>query len=80
MNDGEIHGQIEKLVAEEHELWNREASGEATDDDRRRLASLKVTLDQYWDLLRQRRALAESGSEPDDAQVRDADVVEHYEQ
>jgi hypothetical protein len=80
VNDEQIHGQIEKLVAEEHELWNREASGEATDDDRRRLAALKVTLDQYWDLLRQRRARAEFGAEPDDAQVRDANVVEQYEQ
>jgi hypothetical protein len=80
VNDEQIHGQIEKLVAEEHELWNREASGEATDDDRRRLASLKVTLDQYWDLLRQRRARAEFGAEPDDAEVRDVGVVEHYEQ
>jgi hypothetical protein len=80
VNDEQIHGQIEQLVAEEHELWNREARGEASDDDRRRLESLKVTLDRYWDLLRQRRALAASGSEPDDAQVRDAAVVEHYEQ
>jgi hypothetical protein len=39
-----------------------------------------VTLDQYWDLLRQRRARAEFGAEPDDAEVRDAGVVEHYEQ
>lgn len=80
MNDEQIHSSIEQLVAEEHELWNREASGEATDEDRRRLASLKVTLDQYWDLLRQRRARAEFGSEQDGAELRDADVVEHYEQ
>jgi Protein of unknown function (DUF2630) len=31
-------------------------------------------------LLRQRRALRESGGDPDDAQVRDAEVVERYEQ
>jgi hypothetical protein len=80
VNDEEIHGHIEELVAQEHELWNREASGEATDEDRRRLASVKVTLDQYWDLLRQRRARAEFRSEPDAAEMRDANVVEGYEQ
>ncbi len=28
MDDGQIHGTIEQLVAEEHELWEREAAGE----------------------------------------------------
>ena len=27
MDDRKIHGTIEQLVAEEHELWDREASG-----------------------------------------------------
>ena len=27
MNDDEIHAQIEKLVAEEHKLWQRESDG-----------------------------------------------------
>jgi Protein of unknown function (DUF2630) len=80
MADDRIHGRIEELVTEEHELWDREARGVATDDDRQRLDELKVTLDQYWDLLRQRRALREAGLEPDAARVRDADVVEGYEQ
>ena len=26
MDDGQIHGTIEQLVAEEHELWHREAA------------------------------------------------------
>jgi hypothetical protein len=80
MADDRIHGRIEELVTEEHELWDREARGVATDDDRQRLDELKVMLDQYWDLLRQRRALREAGLEPDAARVRDADVVEGYEQ
>jgi hypothetical protein len=80
MNDPQIHGTIEQLVAEEHELWEREAAGNATEDDRRRLDQLKVSLDQCWDLLRQRRALREAGRDPDDAQLRRADVVERYEQ
>ena len=64
MDDAQIHSSIEQLVAEEHELWEREAAGTATDEDRRRLASLKLSLDQFWDLLRQRRALRESGGDP----------------
>jgi len=80
MDDLEIHGTIEQLVAEEHELWEREAAGNATDADRRRLQQLKVSLDQSWDLLRQRRALREAGGDPDAADVRQPDVVERYEQ
>ena len=80
MDDQQIHGTIEQLVAEEHELWEREAAGNATDDDRHRLQQLKVSLDQSWDLLRQRRALREAGSDPDAADVRPPDVVERYEQ
>ena len=80
MDDLQIHGSIEQLVAEEHELWTRESDGTATDDDRRRLADIKVSLDQCWDLLRQRRARREAGQDPDTAAARDAGVVERYEQ
>jgi hypothetical protein len=80
MDDPEIHGTIEQLVAEEHELWEREAAGNASDGDRQRLRSIQVSLDQCWDLLRQRRALRESGRDPDAAEVRRPEVVERYEQ
>lgn len=80
MNEARIHGRIEDLVSEEHSLWEREAAGEATDTDRQRLDSLRVTLDRCWDLLRQRRALREAGLDPEAAHVRDPDVVERYEQ
>jgi hypothetical protein len=80
MEDEQIHNSIDELVQEEHQLWEREAAGTATDEDRQRLASLKVSLDQSWDLLRQRRALRQAGRDPDDADVRGVDVVEGYEQ
>ena len=80
MDDGQVHGTIEQLVAEEHELWEREAAGNATDEDRRRLDAVKVSLDQCWDLLRQRRALRESGQNPDVASARPPEVVERYQQ
>src|SRR4051812_18743194 len=59
--DDDVHGRIERLVAEEHALWDREAAGEASSEDRARLQEVKVSLDQYWDLLRQRRALRNAG-------------------
>ena len=80
MNDSQIHGTIEQLVTEEHELWQRESAGTASDEDRDRLQAVKVSLDQCWDLLRQRRALHDAGGDPDAAEVRSADVVEHYRQ
>jgi len=80
MDDPKIHGTIEQLVAEEHELWDREAAGSATDADRRRLEQLQVSLDQCWDLLRQRRALREAGRDPKGADLRRPEVVERYEQ
>ena len=80
MDDLQIHGTIESLVAEEQEIWEREAAGGADDADRRRLQELKVSLDQCWDLLRQRRARRESGQDPDAATVRDPEIVERYRQ
>jgi hypothetical protein len=80
MEDGQIHGTIEQLVAEEHELWERESAGQASDSERRRLQELRVSLDQCWDLLRQRRALSEAGRNPDGAEVRPPEVVERYQQ
>jgi Protein of unknown function (DUF2630) len=80
MDEPQIHDNIEQLVAEEHELWEREAAGNASDADRQRLQQIKVSLDQCWDFLRQRRALREAGRDPDAADVRRPEVVEGYEQ
>jgi hypothetical protein len=80
MDDGQIHGTIEQLVTEEHELWERESAGEASDSERRRLQQLRVSLDQCWDLLRQRRALRAAGRDPDSAEARPPEIVERYQQ
>ena len=80
MDDPQIHGTIEQLVAEEHELWERESAGNAGEADRRRLQELKLSLDQCWDLLRQRRALRAADRDPDAADARGPEVVEHYQQ
>jgi hypothetical protein len=82
MSDQSIAAHIEKLVDEEHQLRNREQtdSDDQLDADRERLRAVEVELDRCWDLLRQRRALRDAGGNPDDAELRDADTVEHYRQ
>jgi hypothetical protein len=81
MNDEEVIKRIGGLVEEEHALERSLISGTgATDDTDARLRELEVALDQCWDLLRQRRARRATGDNPDQAAVREADVVEHYQQ
>jgi hypothetical protein len=84
VSDENIAAKIERLVAEEHDLRNREqADADHTDAlavDSDRLEAVQVELDRCWDLLRQRRALRDAGDNPDAAQVRDADTVERYQQ
>jgi hypothetical protein len=82
MSDESIANRIESLVAEEHSLRRREeadsSDAERLDEDQRRLRDIEVELDRCWDLLRQRRARAEFGQDPDEAEARDADTVERY--
>jgi Protein of unknown function (DUF2630) len=80
MDDEQVHARIEQLVAEEQELYERGTQGGLNESEHDRLESIRVSLDQLWDLLRQRRALREAGYDPDAASVRDPEVVERYEQ
>ncbi|NRQ50683.1 DUF2630 family protein [Aeromicrobium stalagmiti] len=77
--DQGIHEHITALVTEEKVLRQQLADGEITrDDEHARLKQLEVELDQAWDLLRQRKALRETGGSADDAAERSGDVVEKY--
>lgn len=78
MEDAKILGSINELAHEEHQLFEREAAGAATPEDVERLRRLQVTLDQCWDLLRQRRARRSAGQDPDGAELRDEKTVERY--
>jgi hypothetical protein len=80
MKDVEIRSHIEELVTEEHRLLEHGENGKLTTEDRSRLDEITVRLDQYWDLLRQRRARRDAGQDPDVARMRKKDVVEHYRQ
>ena len=80
-SDSEIHAQIEQLVSEEHELEQRGgANAGLSEAEHARLARIKLHLDQSWDLLRQRRARAEAGLDPNDSSLRDVATVEGYKQ
>jgi len=77
--DNETLTRINVLVAEEKDLRARLQRGEISgDEEHSRLRVVEAELDQCWDLLRQRRALRETGGDPQNAQVRPADQVEGY--
>ncbi len=80
MDDERLMELIEALVAEEHRLLDGGGEGGLSGDDRARLDRVTETLDRAWDLMRQRRALEESGRDPGEASPRPAATVEGYEQ
>ncbi|MBV8582895.1 MAG: DUF2630 family protein [Candidatus Eremiobacteraeota bacterium] len=80
MNDQQIRTHIEQLVDEEHRLREHGDAGTLNAADRSRLEGIEVQLDQYWDLLRQRRARRDAGQDPNVAHLRSENVVEHYRQ
>ncbi len=75
MEDGKVMKHIEDLVAEEDKLH---ASSDLSEADVKRLHKIKTELDQYWDYLRQRRALRDAGKSPEKAAVRGADTIKNY--
>jgi hypothetical protein len=78
MDERSILTHISELVTEERTLRDRHLGEGLHDDDQARLQALEEDLDQCWDLLRQRRAKAEFGADPDSAQPRPAGEVESY--
>ncbi len=80
MDDKQILDEIQRLVAEEHQLLEKAEGADLPETDHGRLRALEVSLDQCWDLLRQRRAKREFGQDPDKAQARDATTVERFQQ
>ena len=80
MDDKTILQHIEQLVNDEHALMQSSRQQGLSDEQEAQLQQMNVTLDQLWDLLRQRRARREFHENPDDAQVRDPNTVEHFQQ
>ena len=79
MDDKEILGHIDELIKTEHELRAKVADGSLSSEaERAQLRAAEEALDQYWDLLRQRRARREFGEDPGDSAERPASEVEGY--
>lgn len=74
--DQTVLKHIKELTDEEHRLYEK---GNLGDEETARLRAINVALDQYWDLLRQRRAKREFGENPDEAEMRPPRIVENYE-
>lgn len=80
MSDEPALDAINRLADEEMELRRKESDDTATDAHRERIEEIELLLDQCWDLLRQRRARANAGLDPDDAHIRSLSTVENFEQ
>jgi Protein of unknown function (DUF2630) len=78
MEDKEIVEQISRLATEEQRLEEAHVGEGLSDEELARKRQLEVTLDELWDLLRQRRAKRSAGQDPDSAEQRSAGTVEGY--
>ena len=70
MDDSDILARIREMVDAEHELRRQmqDDPGEVS-DAAERLRDLEESLDQCWDLLRQRRAHREFAQNPDESRT-----------
>ncbi|MGD0883100.1 MAG: DUF2630 family protein [Acidimicrobiales bacterium] len=78
MDDDQIIAHITKLAGEERRLEEGHMGEVLSPEEHARLHAIERTLDQLWDLLRQRRALRGSGGLPDAAVPRPEGTVESY--
>jgi hypothetical protein len=79
MDDSDILARIREMVDAEHKLRRtmQENPGDVS-DAAGRLHDLEESLDQCWDLLRQRRAHREFAQDPNESQTRPREQVERY--
>jgi uncharacterized protein YjaG (DUF416 family) len=75
VEDNAVLSHIKTLTAKEEELYGKE---NLTDDDIKELHKVKAELDQYWDLLHQRRALRDAGEDPKRAEMRSVNTINNY--
>jgi hypothetical protein len=75
MEDLQILKHLKNLTDREGKLWGKE---NINNEEVAQLHQIKLELDQYWDLLRQRKALRDAGENPDKAAIRDIDTIENY--
>ena len=81
MSDVAVFEHINALSAEEEELFASASDGGGlTTEATERLEVIKIELDRCYDLLHQRQARRAAGLDPDEAELRPAEVVERYQQ
>ena len=79
MDDSDILARIREMVDAEHELRRQMQDNPGQiNDAAEKLRDLEQSLDQCWDLLRQRRAHREFAQNPDESQTRPPQQVEGY--
>jgi hypothetical protein len=78
-DDVDLLEHIDELTEQIDELHHRSEQDTGLDaGDAVLVHDLRVERDQYWDLIRQRRAKRFAGQDPDQATLRDGDTVESY--
>jgi Protein of unknown function (DUF2630) len=81
MTELDIVAHINALAHEEERLYAAGAGeGGLNAEEMARLEEIKVDLDRSYDLLHQRQARIAAGLNPDEAEIRPAEIVEGYEQ
>lgn len=74
-NDQSVMAHIKELTEKEEQLYGKPDLSEQEVKD---LHTVKAKLDQYWDLLRQRRAFRDAGDDPNRAEMRSSDTIKNY--
>lgn len=81
MAETDLFEHINALSDEEERLYEQAGGGAGlSDQERARLHVIKVELDRCYDLLHQRRGRQHAGQDPATATLREARIVEGYEQ
>lgn len=78
MDDRQIIARISELAEDERRLEEAHAGEGLSEEEHDRLTEIERTLDQLWDLLRQRRALRSAGRSEEQAVERPQSTVERY--
>ncbi len=77
MTNKSVFNHILKLSEVERKFYKKK---KLSDKEIKELDGMKDELDQYWDLLRQRHVLENTGKNPNDAKIRSAKSVENIKQ
>jgi uncharacterized protein YjaG (DUF416 family) len=73
--DQSVLAHIKQLTEKEENLYG---NPDLTEQDIKDLHAVQSELDQYWDLLRQRRAFRDAGDDPNRAHMRSNDTIDNY--